>query len=178
MSRFTMAAAAATLALFGLAMSAHATSLNDAPGGMVFQGSQVTRSDGRSAQTSITAMGSVIAPYVDIHIVDPNNPVSKNAIDCVVDQIGEYVPQFYYQIGGPAGDTDGGIFTLHPDYCYFTAAGKASSFTPYNASFTWQWHISDVQGDWFIQAANMSLAIPSLCTYNGFSGTGQVTKQP
>lgn len=177
MKRFAMAAAAATLALFGLVMSAHATTLNDAPGGMLFNGQQVTRTDHKFA-TSITALGSFAPPYIDIHIVDGNNPTPYNAVDCVVDQLSEIVTAYSYEIGGPANDTTSGIFTLHPDYCYWTSQGKGSTFTPTGTQFTFDWHVSDVTGDWNIQAATMSMMLPGICTYNGFSGTGTVTKQP
>ena len=170
MSRFAMAAAAATLALFGLAMSAHAT-VNDAPGGLLFNGQQVSRTDHKFA-TTITALGSLAPVNIDIHIVDGNNTSPSNAIDCVVDQLSEYKSQF------ATGDTNSGTFTLTPDYCYYTSQGISTKFTPTGAWFTFQWHFADVGGDWNIQASNMFLMVPSICTYNGFSGTGTVTKQP
>ena len=180
MSRFVTAAAAATLALFGMVMSAHAaTSTNNAPGGLSFSGTQVTRSDRKTAQTSITAIGNITTPYVDIHIVDNNNAAPQNAIDCVVDTAGGYVQRYAYEIGGPAGEVDRGIFVLTPDYCYYTNSGKSSSFTPSNATFVFQWQNADTQGDWFAQAANAYLMLPNgLCTYNGFSGIGTVNAHP
>ena len=177
MSRFTIAAAAATLALFGLAMSAHAYTSNNIPGGMLFDGQHVTRAD-KKAGTSITVNGSYDPADMIIQIIDPNNSTATGNVDCVVDQQSEVVPATNEQNGGPVGDTASGIVTLHPDYCYYTNQGKSSSFTPTNARFTFNWHISDSVGDWNITAATMYLMLPGICEYNGFSGVGSITKQP
>ena len=156
-----------------LAVSATPVIAMDTPGGMLFNG-HLAASNSESAD--ITINGSFTDPLLLIQISNPSANIQ--AISCVVDQPSEIVDQTNAQIGGPADDVTSGIVTLHGHYCYITATGKNSSFTPISARFTLNWHYSDSKmKDRNLSGATANVQLPNIDAADGFSGVGTLTHQ-